>query len=128
MLAVVLLILLGIWISPAHNPKVPGDLIGEWRTTNRYYSDRIFELDSVSINFGTGIGSVDTGFIDDVRAVSEGHETLYTINYTVDGVSNQVSFYYNDVKKVIEFKNQRGIEWRKQQELPIGTPFEGLIQ
>ena len=117
---VVLLIILVLvfWIvrRPAKaQVHVPEDLIGEWHTANANYADRSFEIDPVSISFGTGEGTVTTGFIKKVSAVQKGARTLYTIRYTTDGTVNQVSFYYEIAAKdrVIRFRNQEGIAWTK---------------
>ena len=112
---VVLLIILAFWIlwrpSKLH---VPEDLIGEWHTPNVNYADRSFQIDPVSISFGTGEGTVTTGFIKKVSAVPQGARTLYTISYTTDETNYEVSFYYETVKgKVIRFRNQKGIAWTK---------------
>src|SRR5215469_10379558 len=100
---VVLLIILAFWIvwRPWRPSKlqVPGDLIGVWHTPNANYADRSFEINPVSISFGTGEGTVTTGFIKKVSAVQQGARTLYTIRYTTDGTVNQVSFYYEIAKK-----------------------------
>ena len=113
---VVLLIIVAVWIvwrpSKLH---VPEDLIGEWHTPNAKYADCSFEINPVSISFGTGEGTVTTGVIKKVSAVQQGARTLYTIRYTTDGTVNQVSFYYEMANKdrVIRFRNQEGIAWTK---------------
>jgi hypothetical protein len=115
--AATLLVLLAAWFWPAPNKQVPKELMGEWHTTDPNYADRSFEIDSVCINFTTGGGTVSTGFIKEVKEVSEGSRTLYTISYTVDDAPNQVSFYYDQSKgKVIRFKNQEKIAWKKDQD------------
>jgi hypothetical protein len=115
--AVALLILLAAWVWPSSNKQVPKELMGEWHTTDPNYADRSFEINSVCINFTTGGGKVSTGFIKEVKEVSEGSLTLYTISYTVDDAPNEVSFYYDQSKgKVIRFKNQEKIVWKKDQE------------
>jgi len=114
--AVVLLIILAFWIAWRPSKSlVPDDLIGEWHTSNANYADRSFEIDPVSVSFGTGEGTVTTGFIKKVSAVQEGSRTLYTISYTMDESVNEVSFYYEIAKKdrVIRFRNQEGIRWTK---------------
>ena len=102
----------GIWRSA--NTPVPDELIGEWHTSNAIYSDRSFEIDPVSISFGTGGGIFTTGFIRKVSAVQEGARTLYTISYQTDESVNKVYFYYETAdSKVIYFRHQEGIVWTK---------------
>jgi len=113
---VVLLIILAFWIvwQPS-KAQVPEDLIGQWHTPDANYADRFFEINPVSISFGTGEGTVTTGFIKKVRAVQQGARTLYTISYTTDGTVYQLAFYYEIAKKdrVIRFRNQEDIAWTK---------------
>jgi len=101
-------------LSENAHPLVPDELIGEWHTSNAIYSDRSFEIDPVSISFGTGGGTVTTGFIRKVSAVQQGAGTLYTISYQTDESVNKVVFYYETAKgKVIHFRNQEDIAWTK---------------
>jgi len=110
----IFLIVLTSWIWRARHRQIPDELVGEWHTTDPNYSDRWFEIDSVCINFGTGRGSVSTGFIKEVKAVPEAGKTLYTISYSVDGTANEVSFYYEPGRdKVIRFKHQENTIWIK---------------
>ena len=108
------LIVLLSWVWQPADTRVPDDLLGEWHTSNANYSDRSFEIAPVSISFGTGGGTVTTGFIKKVSAVPQGARTLYTISYTTDETNYEVSFYYETVKgKVIRFRSQEGIAWTK---------------
>lgn len=108
------LIIVASWIWRPADTLVPDDLVGEWHTSNANYSDRSFEIAPVSISFGTGQGTVTTGFIKKVSAVPQGARTLYTISYTTDETVNQVSFYYETVKgKVIRFTNRESVAWTK---------------
>src|SRR2546423_8321884 len=51
------------------------------------------------------------------KEVREGSRTLYTISYTVDDASNEVSFYYDSNKgTIIRVKNQERVAWRKDQD------------
>jgi len=112
--AATLLIFLAAWIWRAPNKHVPKELVGEWHTTDPNYADRTFELDPVCITFTTGGDTVSVGFIKEVKEVAEGSRILYTISYTVDDTPNEVSFYYDLNKgKVIWFKNQERVVWRK---------------
>lgn len=108
------LITLASWVWQSADTLVPDELIGEWHTSNAIYSDRSFEIDPVSISFGTGGGTVNTGFIRKVRAVQQGARTLYTISYQTDESVNEVCLYYETAKgKVIHFRNQESIAWTK---------------
>jgi hypothetical protein len=114
--AATLLIVLVGWAWRAPNKKIPNELVGEWHTTDPDYADRSFEIDSVCITFTTGGGTVSTGFIKEVKEAPEGSRMLYTISYIVDDAPNEVSFYYDPNKgKVIRFKNQEKIVWKKDQ-------------
>ena len=111
--AIALIVLVSRVWQPA-DTRVPDDLVGEWHTSNANYSDCSFEIAPVSVSFGTGHGTVTTGFIKKVSAVQQGARTLYTISYTTDETVNKVSFYYETVKgKVIRFRSQEGIAWTK---------------
>ena len=102
----------GIWRSA--NTPVPDELIGEWHTSNAIYSDRSFEINPVSISFGTGGGTFTTGFIRKVSAVQQGARTLYTISYQTAESVNEVYLYYETAEgKVIHFRHQESIAWTK---------------
>lgn len=108
------LITLASWVWRSADTLVPDELIGEWHTSNAIYSDRSFEIGPVSISFGTGGGTVTTGFIRKVSAVQQGARTVYTISYQTDESVNQVCLYYETAKgKVIHFRNQESIAWTK---------------
>jgi hypothetical protein len=112
--AVIFLIVLVplIWHPP--NKHVPEELVGEWHTEDPNYSGRSFDISLVSISFATGGGTATTGFIKEIKEVSEGGRTLYTISYMADGMPNEVSFYYDAAKgKAIRFKNQEKAVWTK---------------
>jgi hypothetical protein len=115
--AVTLLIFLASWIGRPPNRKVPKELVGEWHTTDANYADRTFELDPVCITFTTGDDTVSVGFIKEVKEVPEAGYILYTISYTVDDATNEVSFYYDMSKgNVIWFRNQERVVWRKDKD------------
>ena len=93
---------------------VPPELVGTWRTTSSAYAEHPLEIGLASINFGTGVGTVSTGFIDDIKSTADDGRTLYTIFFSVDGTHDQVSFYYDGSdSQTIRFKNQGGIVWKK---------------
>jgi hypothetical protein len=106
--------ILGLWQNLPKARSVPNELIGTWRSSDPRYADRSFEIDNLTINFGTGEGTVTTGFIKKVEAVPEGGRTLYTISYVDDGKEEQCSFHYTAAKEeIIYFKNQPSIPWVK---------------
>jgi hypothetical protein len=112
--AVIFLIVLAPLVWHPSNKQVPEELVGEWHTTDPNYSGRSFEIGLVSISFATGEGTVSTGFIKEIREVSEGGRALYTISYVADGMPNEVSFYYDGANgEVIRFKNQEKTVWTK---------------
>jgi hypothetical protein len=109
-----LFIVIVSWLWRAPNTRVPDELIGEWHTTDPNYADRSFEIDTVSVSFRTGGAGVTTGFIKNIRAVPAGSRTLYTITYSDDETTNEVSFFCDTAKGiVIRFKNQENIAWTK---------------
>jgi hypothetical protein len=114
-LAGILLILIAFWFwhTPG-NKHLPDELLGAWHTTNPVYANRTFTIDDVCITFTTGEGSISVGFIDDVQQIPAGTRTLYTVSYTVDGVPNVVSFYYDNGKN-LWFKNQEKVVWQKDE-------------
>lgn len=119
-ITIVFLTLLAVltYQDPTHK-RLPDALVGEWRTTDALYADRALILDQVCITFTTGQSktgenTLSVGFIKDVKQISQGNRTLYTVSYTVDDVPNQVTFYY-DASTGISFKNQDRIVWKKLQ-------------
>lgn len=120
----IFVLILLVFFSRAPKRDVPDDLLGEWQTSDPYYSDRSFEITPVSISFTTGGGTVSTGVIKEVKSASEGNRTLYTVVYDVDGTRNEVSFYYemgspNGPKApsvaIIRLKNQQKTVWTKNE-------------
>jgi hypothetical protein len=107
--------LLGLsWYFQPPTSRVPDDLIGTYHTSDEKYAERGLEIDSVSINFATGEGKVTVGIVDSVKVRLDSGKMLYTITYTSDEASNQVSFYYEPGKdQIIRFKNQERIAWTK---------------
>lgn len=106
-----------LWLRLPQAPLVPEELVGTWKTSDPGYADRSFEIGITIIDFGTGDGAVNLGFIQKVEAVPEGSRTLYTISYVEDGKEEQCSFYYTSGKeKTIYFKNQQNISWVKDKE------------
>ena len=98
---------------------------GVWKTTAVNYEDRFFEISSSTITFGTGNGKQDVYYIRAATKRIEGNDAVYTIAYdNIEGTEFKLCFYYHRSREgVIQFKNQRDIEWtrvnsRQGQELP----------
>lgn len=115
--AFVFCVIFALWQNP-HKPRnVPNELIGTWRTSDPGYADRSLEIDGYTIDFGTGKGTVTTGFIKKVEAIPESGRMLYTISYVEDGEEKQCSFYFTSgIEDTIYFKNQPGIQWIKDKD------------
>src|SRR5580698_946720 len=73
------ILIVAAWISAPASRTVPDRLVGEWVSSDPRYDDRVFEIDPVSVNFGTPGAKVTVGFIKSVDAESDGSRTLYTI-------------------------------------------------
>ena len=93
---------------------VPEPLVGVWETTAEKYSDRIFELRTDQIIFGTGGDSVAEHMVLSVEETQEGGSALYTVHYLGDdGDAYTFAFYYDPTRDIIQFKNQARIEWTR---------------
>jgi hypothetical protein len=104
------------------------DLIGVWRTADKKYADRHFELTMERVIFSTGGWGVTAHPIDRMEQHSENDRTFYIIYYPTneEGDESQFSFYYDPVQDVIRFKNQEQFEWVKWVEGPLyGQESEG---
>lgn len=107
-------IFFGAWIWHPEPTVVPPDLIGAWHTTDAMYATRGLVIDESTINFETGEGKVTVGFIDRIKVNQVDNRTLVTIQYSLNGEANSVSFYYEEGKhKTIRFKNQERVLWTK---------------
>jgi hypothetical protein len=109
-----LLIALFNWRPP--DKHVPDELVGQWHTADPNYSDRWFDIDPVLIDFGTGGATVSTGFIKEVKAVSEGNRIRYTITYLENRAPKEVSLYYDSGDGgTVRFQHQESTIWKKDQ-------------
>ncbi len=91
---------------------VPEQLVGIWETSHDKYSDRIFELRTDQIIFGTGEDTFALHRVVNVQETQEDASALYTVYYLgSDGDEYQFSFYYELARDAIRFKNQKRIEW-----------------
>jgi hypothetical protein len=103
---------LAAFLSPKQN-EIPGELRGVWKTAEAAHSDRFLELSLVSVSFGTGNGTVSTGFIRKVEIVPKGPLTLYTITYRDEEGDQELSFSYDPTDASLRLKNQDRTVWRK---------------
>jgi hypothetical protein len=107
-----LVILLYPHLKPKH-PDVPRDLIGTWRTNSTSHSDRFLEIGEARISVGTGEDQVSTGFIENIEIQDKSGKALYRISFSVEGVQNQVYFYFDAAQQTIQFQNQPNMLWKK---------------
>jgi hypothetical protein len=102
-------------LSPKQN-DIPVELRGVWKTDEANHSDRFLDLSLVSVSFGTGNGTVSTGFIRNVAIVPQGPRTLYTITYRDEEGDRELSFIYQPDSATLQIKNQSRVVWRKRQD------------
>jgi hypothetical protein len=113
LIVIVLVVAALIWGPSAH--AVPDTLVGEWVSSDPRYDDRVFEIDPVSVNFGTPGAKVTVGFVKSVTAEQDGGKTLYTIQYVANNLPGQVTFYYDTANgESIYFKNRSNVFWTKR--------------
>ncbi len=112
-----LLGLLVLMASFSPKPKeVPVELLGIWTTKDAGHSDRFFEVSPVTVSFGTGNGTVSTGFIQKFEVAFEGRETVYAITYKGDDGESKLWLNYDPASGVLRFRNQQSIAWVKSRE------------
>jgi len=100
------------FLSPREN-DIPSELRGVWKTAEATHSDRFLELSLVSVSFGTGNGTVSTGFIRKVDIIPKGPRMLYTITYRDEVGEQELSFLYDPGDATLRLKNQDRTVWRK---------------
>lgn len=116
LIVVVLVAAAWIWSPPSRT--VPDALVGEWVSSDPRYDDRVFEIDRISVNFGTPGAKVTVGFVNSVTAEQDGARTLYTINYVANNLPGQISFYYDTEKgESLYFKNRQTVFWTKRPQI-----------
>jgi len=105
---------------------MPENLIGVWRTADKKYADRYYELTADRVIFSTGGWGVTAHPVDRMEEHSENGKTFYIIYYpNEEGDEYQFSFYYDPVQEVIRFKNQEQFEWVKWVEETTDDDSEG---
>jgi hypothetical protein len=109
------ILIVAAWVSAPSSRTVPDALVGEWVSSDPRYDERVFEIDPVSVNFGTPGAKVTVGFVTSVTSESEDGKTLYTIDYVANNLPGQISFYYDTEKgESIYFKNRKSVFWTKR--------------
>jgi len=114
--ALILVVLIAAaWFWAPAPRSVPDVLVGEWVSSDAHYDDRVFEIDPISVNFGTPGAHVTVGFIQSVTSEQDGPKTLYTIHYVANKLPGQITFYYDTEKsETIYFKNRQNVFWTKR--------------
>jgi len=93
---------------------VPEELIGDWTTTDAAYQDRFLTIYSGTVSFGTGDGTVSTGFIQKVEQTSSRTgEVIYSLFYKGDDGEQQISLALEPATGLLRLKNQPKIVWKK---------------
>jgi hypothetical protein len=111
-------LILSAWYWAPAPRMVPDSLVGEWVSSDVRYDNRVFEIDPVSVNFGTPGANVSVGYIKSVTAEPDAGRTLYTIEYVANNLPSQISFYYDAQNgETIYFKNRQSIVWTKRPKL-----------
>lgn len=112
---IVVVLVAAAWFWAPAPRLVPNELVGEWVSSDPHYDDRVFEIDPISVNFGTPGANVTVGFVQSVTAAQDGAKTLYTISYVANNLPGQISFYYDTQKgETIYFKNRKTVVWTKR--------------
>lgn len=113
-LIIVALVVAALVYGPSAH-VVPDTLVGEWVSSDPRYDDRVFEIDPVSVNFGTPGSHVTVGFIKSVDAQPDAGKTLYTITFVANDLPGQITFYYDTQNgESLYFKNRQNVFWTKR--------------
>ncbi len=116
-----------VWGCSHRVESLPEELHGVWKTADKRYANRYYELNADQLILSTGGRGVTAHPIDRIEKHNENGQTLYIIYYpTEEGDPSQLSFYYDSIQSVIRFKNQAQFEWVKWVEGPLqGQESEG---
>jgi hypothetical protein len=103
--------------GPEKTKTIPEDLLGTWKTSEPKYADTFIELMRDSIIFGLAEGPPRVHPVLAVEKLREKGNLLYTIRYQdEERESYNFSFYYDPSGGgTLQWKNQPGILWTKQQ-------------
>ena len=115
MTAVIGSVLLVVGLLSCQQPvSVPEELIGRWTTLAPGYKDRYLSITTSTITFGIGSGSADAQPIRQIDVSEQQSLILYTVVYGLDREDEQsLSFYYDPNQRVITFRNQPQLFWKK---------------
>jgi hypothetical protein len=101
--------------SPASDELGMDELVGLWVTSAPGYQDRYFSITKSAIVFGAGANKADGQPVRNIEAIPEGSQIFYTIAYgRSKGEEQFFSFYYDRKQKVITFRNQSHLRWKKK--------------
>jgi hypothetical protein len=96
---------------------IPEELLGVWETSAPRYEDCLLEFREGMVIFQKGLSHVDTNHIDDIEKSVEKGKILYRIHYkSLDGGKFLLALYFIKTEdgEVIQFKNNRNLEWTKK--------------
>ena len=104
-----------LWLCSGDARVALDEFEGVWKTSSANYDDRFFKIADSTITIGTGDGKQDIYYIRAATERTEDRDTMYTIIYeNLEGTEFKLCFYYLRARGgVIQFKNQRDIEWTR---------------
>ena len=115
--ALVPVLIILVRFAPHKALELPGKLYGEWVTTNPKYANRFFELEKRLITIGIDENDFDLYSISKIEKTDLKKGSLYTVTYR-ESLNSELtfSFYYDPSNgDVVRLKNQKNIEWKKQE-------------
>ena len=103
--------------GPEKTKTIPEELLGTWKTSELKYADTFIELARDTIIFGLAEGPPKVHPVLAVEKSRENGNLLYTIWYQDEERERyKFSFYYDPAGEgTLQWKNQPGIAWTKQQ-------------
>lgn len=102
-------------VSNLQRPSAPVELIGLWVTSAPGYEDRYLSITDSAIVFGRGSADAEGQAVRKIETIQEGTRILYIIAYgSSRGKEQLLSFYYDPVQRVITFRNQSHLTWKKK--------------
>jgi len=96
---------------------VPSELRGIWKTADPRYEGRSFELRADTLILALGEEGKQSYPIEKLEKNQDLRATLYVLTYRnlIEGFSDSLVFYFEPREGgLIRFKNQMGIEWKKE--------------
>lgn len=98
---------------------IPDEMVGKWISKAEKYEGTFFELTKNEIIFGTKEGKVSVYTITKIKIkkAPDGAGILYDITYEdISGLEFKFPLLYNPTYRVIRFKNQSKIIWKKDKD------------